>query len=38
MGSVSEVQGEAVGFLADDSGYLTISEKIDQPLNQFLFQ
>ena len=38
MGSVNEVQGEAVGFLADDSGYLTISEKIDQPLNQFLFQ
>ncbi len=37
VNSVGEPQGEAVGFLADGSGYLTISEFTNQPLNRFLF-
>ncbi len=37
VNSVGEPQGEAVGFLADGSGYLTISEFTHQPLNRFVF-
>ena len=35
--SVGEPQGEAIGFLADGSGYLTISEGLNQPVNRFNF-